>query len=110
MLGCALSDLRELDEAEQVFAEMIEQCRANDDRYHLGAAYGNRAWLWSARGEVDRKQDDIRLLIQLPREAGQPQLQRASTQNLAEHRLWPNDLEEALQLARRGLALQTHGR
>ena len=109
MLGCALSDLRELDEAEVVFAEMIEKCRLLDDRYHLGAAYGNRAWLWSARGEVERTEEDLRLVIQLAREGGQPQLERASTHNLAEHRLWQGELDEALQLARRGLALQTHG-
>ena len=109
ILGCALSDLRELDEAERVFAEMIEQCRVDDDRYHLGAAYGNRAWLWSARGEVERMEEDLRLVIQLAREGGQPQLERASTHNLAEQRLWQNELDEALQFARRGLALQTHG-
>ena len=107
LLGCALSDLRQLDEAEAVFGDLIERCTAADDRYHLGAAYGNRAWYWSARGFVDRTAQDLRLVIQLARELGQAQLERAATHNLGEHRLWEGALDDALQLARRGFALQT---
>ncbi|MDB4954283.1 MAG: hypothetical protein JWO36_1852 [Myxococcales bacterium] len=107
LLGPVLADLRELDEAEHVFAEMIADCQALGDRFHLAAAYGNRAWLWTARGSVDRTEADLRLVIQLAREAGQAHFERAATHNLAEHRLWQNELDEALQLARRGLALQS---
>ena len=106
LLGCALSDLRQLDEAETVFGELIERCIAGGDRYHLGAAYGNRAWYWSARGLVDRTAQDLQLVIQLARELGQAQLERAATHNLGEHRLWEGALDDALQLARRGFALQ----
>ncbi len=108
LLGPVLSDLRELDEAERVFAEMIESCTARGDRWHLAAAYGNRAWLWSARGDIDRTEQDLRLVIQLARESGQAHYERVATHNLAEHRLWRAQLDEALQLARRGLALQSH--
>src|SRR4029077_20652574 len=105
--GCALSDTRELDEADQVFSELIELCRERNDRFHLAAAYGNRAWLWTGRGEVHRTEEDLRSVIQLARESGQAHFERTATHNLAEHRLWENELDEALQLARRGLALQS---
>jgi eukaryotic-like serine/threonine-protein kinase len=107
LLGCALCDLHKPDEAEAVFARMIERCRANGDRFHLAAAYGNRAWLWAARGEIDKTTDDLRLVIQIARENGQAQLERAATHNLGEHLLWEGKLDEALLLARRGYALQS---
>jgi hypothetical protein len=102
-----LSDLRELDEAEQVFGEMIAECISRGDRWHLAAAYGNRAWLWSARGEIDRTEDDLTAVIQLARESGQAHFERVAAHNLAEHKLWRAQLEDAINLARRGLALQT---
>ncbi|HEY5927176.1 MAG TPA: protein kinase [Kofleriaceae bacterium] len=108
LLGPVLSDLRELDEAEQVFADMIEGCLARGDRWHLAAAYGNRAWLWSAKGMIDRTEEDLRLVIQLARESGQAHYERVATHNLAETKLWRHQLDDALQLARRGLALQSH--
>jgi tetratricopeptide (TPR) repeat protein len=107
LLGCALCDLRELDEAEHVFARMIDQCTERGDRFHLAAAYGNRAWLWTARGEVDKTAEDLRLVIQIAREEGQAQLERAATHNLGEYRLWEGKLDEALQLAQRGFTLQS---
>jgi tetratricopeptide (TPR) repeat protein len=107
LLGCALCDLHQTDEAERVFARMIERCQHTGDRFHLAAAYGNRAWLWTARGEVEKTADDLRLVIQIARENGQAQLERAATHNLGEHRLWEGKLDEALLLARRGYALQS---
>jgi hypothetical protein len=108
LLGPLLSDRRELDEAERVFADMIESCVARGDRWHLAAAYGNRAWLWSARGLIDRTEEDLRLVIQLARESGQAHYERVATHNLAETKLWRGHLDDALLLARRGLALQSH--
>jgi eukaryotic-like serine/threonine-protein kinase len=108
LLGPALSDMRELDEAETVFADMIASCVERGDRWHLAAAYGNRAWLWSAKGSIDRTEQDLRLVIQLARESGQAHYERVGTHNLAETKLWRNQLDDALQLARRGLALQSH--
>jgi len=106
LLGCALSDLRELDEAERVFTQLLSDCEEQGDRFHLAAAYGNRAWLWSARGAIERITDDLRVATQLAREAGHAYMERNVTHNLAEHLLWENHLDEALQLARRGLSLQ----
>ncbi|HUS28727.1 MAG TPA: protein kinase, partial [Kofleriaceae bacterium] len=107
LLGPMLSDLRELDEAERVFGEMIADCVARADRWHLAAAYGNRAWLWSARGEIDRTEQDLNAVIQLARESGQAHFERVAAHNLAEHKLWRAQLDDALGLARRGLSLQS---
>ncbi|HTR53431.1 MAG TPA: hypothetical protein VMJ10_22210, partial [Kofleriaceae bacterium] len=106
LLGCVLADLREVDEAEQVFAEMLDRCWKHDDRFHLAAAYGNRAWLWTVRGDIDRTEQDLRLVIQLARESGQAHFERVGAHNLAEQWLWLGQHDEALQLARRALALQ----
>ena len=106
LLGPVLSDLHATDEAEVVFGELIESCDRRGDQFHLAAAYGNRAWLWSARGELDRTMSDLRLTIQLARETGMAHFERVSTHNLAEQLLWEGKLDEALRLARRGLALQ----
>jgi tetratricopeptide (TPR) repeat protein len=107
LLGPALSDLGRLDEAERVFDQLIADCIAHDDRFHLAAAYGNRAWLWSAKGEIDRTADDLRHASQLARESGQAVVERSVVHNLSEQMLWEGKLDEALQLARRGLALQS---
>ncbi|MEO6772945.1 MAG: hypothetical protein ABI467_07965, partial [Kofleriaceae bacterium] len=111
LYGPTLAKLGDLASAERVFADVIARCRASDDQFHLCAAYGNRCWLWSANGMVERAAEDLRLAIQVAREAGLPSLERVSTWNLAEDRLWQGALDESLQLARRSLALQiAHGR
>ena len=46
-------------------------------------------------------------MIQLARESGQAHFERVATHNLAEHRLWRNQLDDALKLAHRGLTLQS---
>jgi tetratricopeptide (TPR) repeat protein len=110
ILAPALVELGDLDAAEQVFEEVIALCERSEDRLHLGAAYANRAWLWSARGQVSRTADDLRRVIQLAREIGQSSLERIATYNLAEDLLWRGELDEALALARRCLAIQiAHG-
>lgn len=107
LLGPALADLGELDEAEGVFAELISDCMSRGDRFHLAVAYANRAWLWSARGAIERTTEDLRLASQLARESGQATVERSVTHNLAEQLLWEDQLDEALRLARRSLALQS---
>jgi len=110
LLALSLVQVNELDAAEAAFAEMIELCEARDDRFHLAAALANRVWLWSARGEIRRSDQDTRAVIQLTREGGQAHIERAATYNLAEDLLWQGKLDEALQLARRCLRLQQgHG-
>jgi tetratricopeptide (TPR) repeat protein len=110
MLGHALAEVMQLDRAELVFGELIEDCERDDDRFHLGAAYANRMILWTLWGKVERVEADLRTVIQLAREVGQATLERIATHNLAEQRLWQGALDEAANLARRGLSLQRgHG-
>ena len=110
LLGCVLVERGAHDEAEQLFGEVIAACERCDDRFHLIAAYINRAWLWSARGQIERVAESLRVVVQLAREAGLAFLERAATYNLAEDRLWHGDAAEALALAHRSLALQqSHG-
>ncbi len=110
LLAPSLAETGRLHEAQVVFGEMVVRCEASGDRLHLGAAYANRAWLWSALGQVERTADDLRTVIQIAREVGQASLERIGTYNLAEDLLWQGQLDEALLLARRCLALQRgHG-
>ncbi len=106
LLAPSLVELGALAEAEDVFAALIEMCKVGNDRFHLGVAYANRAWLWSKRGDVDQTAQDLRLVIQVAREGGQPMLERIATYNLAEDRLWQGSVDESLQLAQRSLAIQ----
>jgi tetratricopeptide (TPR) repeat protein len=110
LLAPALVELRRLDDAERVFADLIALCERRQDRAHIGFAYANRAWLWSARGRIERTVDDLRHVIQVARELGQASVERVGSYNLAEDRLWEGDLDDALRLAQRGFALQrAHG-
>jgi tetratricopeptide (TPR) repeat protein len=106
LLSPSLVELGALDQAEQVFGELIAMCEAGNDRFHLGVAFANRAWLWSKRGNIEQTARDLRVVIQVAREGGQPMLERIVTYNLAEDRLWQGAFDESLQLARRSLAIQ----
>ena len=94
-----------------MFDELIPLCIARDDRFHLGVAYANRSWLWSARGEVDHTVEDLRIVIQLARESGQVDVER--DRDLQPRRgaaVARGSLDEALRLARRSATLQgMHG-
>ena len=46
-------------------------------------------------------------MIQLARESGQAHLERVATHNLAEHRLWEGELDEALSWRAAAYALQS---
>ena len=110
LLGVTLIGLGKLDAAEEALDRAIVLCEETSDRFHLGAAYNNRTILWSARGDIEKVASDLRVVIQLAREAGQAFVERAATYNLAEDRLWLGELDEALALARRSFALQSsHG-
>jgi tetratricopeptide (TPR) repeat protein len=109
MLGHALAETRD-PRAEQVFAELIALCEDTGDAFHLGAAYSNRMILWLLTGQAERAEADLRRVIQLGREIGHATLERTATYNLAEQQLWQGELDEAANLARRGLSLQRgHG-
>lgn len=107
MLGCALADRNQIAESSQVFADLIADCEARDDRFHLTIAYVNRTWLWSAVGAIEQVESDLEHVIQLAREYGLAFLERAATHNLSEHKLWLRQYDESILLARRGLLLQS---
>ncbi len=110
LLAPALVEARRFEDAESVFTALIAHCQATGDLTHLGAAYANRTWLWADRGEIERVETDLATVIQIARESGQASLERIATHNLAENRLWQGRLDEAMNLARRGLTLQrSHG-
>jgi eukaryotic-like serine/threonine-protein kinase len=110
MLGHALAEARQDERAEQVFDQLLAVCEATDDGFHLGAAYSNRMILWLLTGQAERAEADLRRVIQLGRETGHATLERTATHNLAEQQLWQGALDEAVNLARRGLSLQRgHG-
>jgi len=107
LLGLVLVDTNALDAAEREFELLLALCEHTRDRFHLAGVYINRARLWSVRGLFDRGAADMRQVIQLAREGGQPQLERVATYNMAQDLLWQGALDEALRLAHRSLALQT---
>jgi len=110
VLGHVIAEVKQLDRAEVVFRELFAICERHDDRFHLAAAYANRMILWTVCGDVERVEADLRMAIQLSRETGQVTIEHGVTHNLAEQRLWQGALDEAANLARRGLALQRgHG-
>jgi tetratricopeptide (TPR) repeat protein len=110
LLAPTLAEAQHLERAEVAFRELIAVCERHDDRFHLGAAYSNRMMLWMMLGQAERVEADLRTVIQLARESGLATLERVATHNLAEQRLWQGALDEALNLARRGLSLQRgHG-
>jgi tetratricopeptide (TPR) repeat protein len=106
LLGPSLVAAHDLDAAERAFEELIAHCEHTHDRAHLGFAFTNRAWLWEARGQVDRSARDLREVIQLARELGQAVVERIGTHNLAESLLWAGELDESLRLSARCLAIQ----
>ena len=110
LLTLGLVDLGRYADAERVFDELIPACIASGDRLHLGAAYANRSWLWSSRGDTARCAEDLRIVIQHAREIGQASLERIATYNLAESLLWTGELDEAQRLATRSRTIQrAHG-
>lgn len=107
MLGAALADGNHIAESSQVFADLLADCDARDDRFSLTVSYVNRTWLWTAVGAVEQLESDLEHVIQLAREHGLAFLERAASHNLAEHKLWLQQYDEAILLARRGLLLQS---
>jgi eukaryotic-like serine/threonine-protein kinase len=105
LLGTLLIDTDDLDGAERVLGTIIGDCQLANDRFHLAAAYNNRAFLWSARDQLDRLTEDLRIVIELAREIGQANIERAAAHNLAETELWQGHVDEALRLARRCLSI-----
>jgi eukaryotic-like serine/threonine-protein kinase len=104
--GCALSWTGRIDRAAEVFSEAENLAHGLDDRLHLCGVHVNRLFLWLAREDVERGADELRRAVQLARELGHPDLERAATHNLAELLHAEGRSAEALPLAIRAFELQ----
>ncbi len=106
LLGPALTYAGEQARAEEVFDEVVALCTATGDDFHLAAAHTNRQMLWIRNHDLDRAARELAVCVQLSRELGNAQLERAVSFNLAELELWRGDIEAAMPLARRARELQ----
>jgi tetratricopeptide (TPR) repeat protein len=106
LLAPALVYAGRLDEAEVIFADVIDLCRRAGDDFHRAAAHINRLVLWMKREQVDRAVADLETCMHLGRALGNAQIERGATFNLAELLHWSGQRERALDLALRARALQ----
>ncbi|MEM9490560.1 MAG: hypothetical protein AAGC55_15540, partial [Myxococcota bacterium] len=111
LLGPLLDRDKQVDRAEQRFAEAAALCERTGDRFHLCVVYLNRAWLWLTEPDDPaegsrRALDDLRRARRIARQTGQPILERGAVHNIAELYHWCGQHEAALVYARRALRLQ----
>jgi tetratricopeptide (TPR) repeat protein len=107
MLGSYLVFVDRNAEAEKRFEQVIELCEARSDDLHGAVALVNRPMLWARLDRLDKAEADVRRAIELARRLGASQVERLANHNLAETLYWKGELEEALALAERALALRT---
>ncbi|HWM85088.1 MAG TPA: protein kinase [Kofleriaceae bacterium] len=96
---------RNLD-AEERFRQVIALCRERGDDFHLAGSLHNRFLLWFRLDRLDEAEEDLRLALEITRRLGASSLERFANMNLAEALYWQWDLDGALPLAERALALQ----
>jgi tetratricopeptide (TPR) repeat protein len=106
LLSCALVQAQRSDAAAPLFDEVIALAESAGDALHLCAALGNRAFLWSARGEVQRCVADLSRACEIARQLGHPWTERNALINLAEVLYWAGREEEALPLLARARLLE----
>lgn len=106
MLGPGLLFVDRLDDAERCFERVIDGCRRVGDEFHLAVGHLNRHILWVKKHDIARVIADLELSVELGRELGNAQFERAATVNLAEILYWHGALDRARTLAERGCQLQ----
>lgn len=106
LLSCALVQAGRIEPAQRRFDEVIELTSRTDDRLHLCAALGNRAFLWAAQSSAENGIADLARTVELAREIGNPWTERNAILNLSEILYWAGRDEEALALVRQGLLLE----
>jgi tetratricopeptide (TPR) repeat protein len=106
LLGPALVREKRGAEAERAYEDAISLAEMVGDRLHQCAAYANRMTLWVSRQQTEAAVSDLRQLLRIARELGNPEPERVGTHNLAELLYWTGDFDEALSLARRSRTLQ----
>jgi tetratricopeptide (TPR) repeat protein len=107
MLGSYLAYAGRHEEAEARFRQGIEICVDAGDELHVAVAYVNRRLLWLRLNRLDEAESDLRRAVEVARRLGAAPLERMANLNLAETLYWKWDLEGALPLAERALALQS---
>jgi tetratricopeptide (TPR) repeat protein len=106
LLSCALVQVGRLDEAADRFEEVLRLCEATGDHVHASAAYCNRAFLWSARNDVDRCLLDLGRSVDRARRAGNAWVERAATLNYGELAFFAGRDDDALPYVERGRWLE----
>ncbi|WP_437913991.1 protein kinase [Sorangium sp. So ce302] len=106
LLPVELAHAGSFSEAEERAREAIDLCARVHDLPHLCVAYMNRVVLWTLKKSPSRATEDLRRVISLAREIGNPWLERVATYNVAELLYWSDRREDALVLARRAHVLE----
>jgi tetratricopeptide (TPR) repeat protein len=106
LLAPALVYAGQAEEAEALFAQVIDLCEREDDRLHLAVAFCNRQLLWMHRHEPAHAKEDLERAVVLARETGHADMERGPSHNLAELLYFEGRTREALPLARRAYELQ----
>lgn len=91
------------DEAESVYAQLVELCDARADKLNLTMVLSNRALLSLLTKNVERLVSDYRRVIAIARETGFPLVECMTSKDLAEVQYLLGRLEDAEQQVRRSL-------
>src|SRR5262249_28771454 len=105
-LACLYPALNRLDEAERVFERLEAMCREKGDERHLGAIVVNRTYLWMARNDKPRLEDDLKQAVTYSRELGCNPLEEHARINMAVFLHWRGEYDEAGPHARRLIEIQ----
>ena len=106
LLSVELAHAGRFEEAKRRAEEAIDLCAQAQDLPHMCIAYMNRVVLWTLTRSPSLATEDLRRVISLAREIGNPWLERVATYNVAEVLYWSDQREEALALARRAHVLE----
>ena len=106
LLPVELAHAGRFEDAKRRAQEAIDLCAAAQDLPHLCIATMNRVVIWTLTRAPSQATEDLRRVISLAREIGNPWLERVATYNVAEVLYWSDQREEALALARRARVLE----
>ena len=104
-LGCALGTVGRLDEALQVFDELLEICARSQDRLHETATLSNRMHVWLPRGNYDQLLAEYERASNIARENCFSFLEANLLHNLAEISLLTGDLAASDRYAKQNVAM-----
>jgi tetratricopeptide (TPR) repeat protein len=106
LLGWVLPGLGRPREAREVLDQVVERCRTHNDRLHLAAALNNRAPGRGFAGDTDGMVQDLRAVVELAREVGQPTMELMAEYNLGEQLLLLGQLADATAHVERAVLLE----